>query len=304
MADNHNQQQMKVESNVDKVKAKAKEVALEDFGKAKAIAFQAASSGSYLYPIKGIYYFLTHRELWTPFTSRILPTVGLALAVVIFMFTFTYVPQVALMFFTNGPLAPFTTILLILSESSTIVNMLSRNFIVQDALLDIFDGTLLARNEAGIVSNGRELKSGGSSISRLSKITRRPFEKFTLTALVRYFMYLPLNFIPIVGPAVFVFIQGRNRGKAAHARYFSLKGWNQKQTEQFTSDHVGPYTAFGCVATLIELVPVASILFSFTNTVGAALWAADIEKSEGDMTTTGHDVTTAPNLRQAAKKAQ
>lgn len=80
MADNHNQQQMKVESNVDKVKAKAKEVAyvhpsfgvwsheifwrhlaknhilmkcsLEDFGKAKAIAFQAASSGSYLYPIK------------------------------------------------------------------------------------------------------------------------------------------------------------------------------------------------------------------------------------------------------------
>lgn len=265
---------------------------------------------------------MTHSELWTPFTSRILPTVGLALAVVVFMFTFTYVPQgsasrpslsgdlkltaglVALMFFTNGPLAPFTTILLILSESSTIVNMLSRNFIVQDALLDIFDGTLLSRNEAGIVSNGRELKSGGSSMARLSKITRRPFEKFTLTALVRYFMYLPLNFIPIVGPAVFVFIQGRNRGKSAHARYFSLKGWNQKQTDQFTSDHVGPYTAFGCVATLIELVPVVSILFSFTNTVGAALWAADIEKSEGDMTTTGHDVTTAPNLRQAAKKAQ
>jgi hypothetical protein len=30
--------------------------------------------------------------------------------------------------------------------------------------------------------------------------------------------------------------------------------------------------------TLLELVPVASIFFSFTNTVGAALWAADIEK--------------------------
>lgn len=208
------------------------------------------------------------------------------------------------MFFTNGPLAPFTTILLILSESSTIINMLSRNFIVQDALIDIFDGTMLARNEAGIVSNGRELKSSGNSISRLSKITRRPFEKFTPKALIRYFMYLPLNFIPVVGTAVFVFIQGRNRGKSAHSRYFSLKGWNAKQSERFTSEHVGPYTAFGTVATLIELVPVVSILFSFTNTVGAALWAADIEKSEGDMTTTGHDVSTAPNLREAAKKAE
>ena len=207
------------------------------------------------------------------------------------------------MFFTNGPLAPFTTILLILSESSTIVNILSRNFIVQDAMIDIFDGTLLARNESGIVSNGRELKSGGNAISRLSKITRRPFEKFNLKALVRYFMYLPLNFIPVVGTAVFVFIQGRNRGKSAHARYFSLKGWDQKQTERFTSDHVGPYTAFGTVATLLELVPVASILFSFTNTVGAALWAADIEKSEGDMTKTGPEASTAPNLREAAKKA-
>ncbi len=201
------------------------------------------------------------------------------------------------MFFTNGPLAPFTTVLLILSESSILVNFLSRQFIVADAHIDTFDGTLLSRNEAGIVSNGRELKGSGNSISKLSKITRRPFEKYSLKSLVRYFMYLPLNFIPVIGTAVFVFIQGRNRGKAAHSRYFSLKGWNAKQQEKFTAEHVGPYTAFGTVATLLELVPIASILFQFTNTVGAALWAADIEKSEGQM-------TTAPNLREAAKKAE
>lgn len=49
---------------------------------------------------------------------------------------------------------------------------------------------------------------------------------------------------------------------------------------------------------LLELVPVASIFFTFTNTVGAALWAADIER--GNVTEQG----TAPHLREKAKKAE
>jgi len=49
---------------------------------------------------------------------------------------------------------------------------------------------------------------------------------------------------------------------------------------------------------LLELVPVASILFAFTNTVGAALWAADMEK--GNVTGEG----TAPKLREKAMNAE
>jgi hypothetical protein len=47
------------------------------------------------------------------------------------------------------------------------------------------------------------------------------------------------------------------------------------------------------------MVPVASVLFAFTNTVGAALWAADMEKSQ---VTSGS--TTSPELREMAKKAE
>jgi hypothetical protein len=32
---------------------------------------------------------------------------------------------------------------------------------------------------------------------------------------------------------------------------------------------------------LLQLVPIVSILFAYTNTVGAALWAIDIEKGRG-----------------------
>jgi hypothetical protein len=34
----------------------------------------------------------------------------------------------------------------------------------------------------------------------------------------------------------------------------------------------------GIAAFALEMIPFASIAFSFTNAVGAALWAADLEK--------------------------
>lgn len=42
------------------------------------------------------------------------------------------------------------------------------------------------------------------------------------------------------------------------------------------------------------MIPFVNLLFVFTNTVGAALWAADLEKNAG----------TAPKLREQAKKAE
>jgi hypothetical protein len=39
--------------------------------------------------------------------------------------------------------------------------------------------------------------------------------------------------------------------------------------------------SFGIVATLLEMIPFIGLVFAFTNTVGAALWAADLEKSGG-----------------------
>lgn len=112
------------------------------------------------------------------------------------MFFFTYLPQLAVMAFVNGPLAVFTTGLLILNESSTITGMISKNFLLREAILDTFDGTLLARNSAGIVAEGRELKPRGDAIQRLGKALKTPFKRFSVNELIRYVMYLPLNFIP------------------------------------------------------------------------------------------------------------
>lgn len=277
----------------------AHEVVHEDLDKYKLLLNDAAKSGSYLYPIKGIFYFLTHRELWKPLASKIIPYVGLYGSVVGPMFFFTYLPQLAIMVFVNGPLAVFTTVLLVLNESAAIVSIISRGFLLQDALLDTFDGTLLAKNQTQIVSNGREVKSRGDAIQKLGKVLKSPFSRFSPKELIRYVMYLPLNFIPIVGTVIFILLRGRARGSSVHDRYFQLKGWSASRKSEWIGKHKGPYTGFGTVATLLEMIPVASILFSFTNTVGAALWAADIEAKDTEMTK-----TTAPELRDAARKTE
>lgn len=157
------------------------------------------------------------------------------------MFAVTYVPQAAMLTIFNGPLAIFTTVLLVLSEASTIFSVLSKNFLIDDALIDTFDGTLLCRNLNSLVENERQVKSGNDAIGKLGKLVSKPFAKFTPSAIIRYFMYLPLNFIPIVGTVLFVILQGRKFGPTAHARYFQLKQMKKPEKEQFIEKRKAAY---------------------------------------------------------------
>lgn len=297
MADSSNSE--KSSRVVDAVKNNAQEVIREDFTKVKTVALDAAKSRSWLYPIKGFLYFITHRNLWKPFLSRLPPYIALYGVVTVALFTFTYLPQLSVLIFVNGPLAVFTTVVLVLNESATIVNVIARQYLLYDALLDTFDGTLLAQKEGGIVKEGREVKPGSDPSQRLGKVLKHPFQKFSINAVVRYFMYLPLNFIPVVGTAIFLFLQARGRGRGVHDRYFQLKKWSASQSSDWVDKYVGPYTGFGVVATLLEMIPIVSLFFTYTNTVGAALWAADIEANGTSMTDRN-----APSLQESTKRTE
>ena len=152
------------------------------------------------------------------------------------------VPQLAVMAFTSGPLAVLSAGLLVLSESSTLITLLSKTFLIEDALVDTFDGTLVSKNTTDLVSGGRQIKSGGDSIAKLGKLVKKPFVKFTPKAIIRYVMYLPLNFIPVVGTVIFVILQGKRSGPAAHTRYFQLKEWNSSQREKHIEEYRAAYT--------------------------------------------------------------
>lgn len=168
----------------------------------------------------------------------------LGVGITTFMFIFTYLPQAAIMAFTSGPLAAVSAALLVLSESSTLFTVLSKTFLVEDALIDTFDGVLLSKNTTDLVSEGRQIQAGGDPIAKLGKLVKKPFAKFTPTAIIRYLMYLPLNFIPVVGTVMFVLLQGKRTGPVAHTRYFQLKRWNKEQQEKHVEQYRGAYTGY------------------------------------------------------------
>ena len=99
--------------------------------------------------------------------------------------------------------------------------------------------------------------------------------------MIEYITLLPLNLIPLVGTAVFLIVQGRNVGPNYHTRYFQLKQFDENYKNAFIKAHKGGYIAFGTMAMVMNLIPLTTILFTVTSTIGAALWAAEIESKAG-----------------------
>lgn len=185
---------------------------------------------------------MSHAPLRAPFLSKLSSTMTLGIAVTSTMFFFTYIPQAALLAFTSGPLAPISAALLVLSESSTIVNFLSRTLLLRDSLTDTFDGTLVACGDAELVEKKRLVRTTGADpMSRLGALASAPLSELTVTSLLRPLVYWPLNFIPVVGSFMYIAGQGKKIGPSSHARYFQLKGWDSKRRDEWVKKHRAAY---------------------------------------------------------------
>ena len=186
--------------------------------------------------------------------------------------------------------------MLVLSEAQTLTTILAKPFFLSEALTDTFDGVLVSKRCEHLVSQGREVrKQDGSEnwVGRLGRSIKKTQERWSFDGIVKRLLYLPLNLIPVVGTVLWVATRGKDEGPRQLNRYWTLKG--EKNKEKIIEENRGAFTAFGVVGVLMEMIPVVGVFFGFTNAVGAALWAADMEHGEE---------TTAPELREKAKKAQ
>ncbi|KAI5952134.1 hypothetical protein KGF57_004182 [Candida theae] len=86
--------------------------------------------------------------------------------------------------------------------------------------------------------------------------------------------------IPFIGPVLVFYFRVTSKGFLAHRRYFVLKGYNKTKMKQAFKANRPAYIAFGLAAILFEMMPWVDILIIFTNTIGAALWAVDMENKE------------------------
>lgn len=129
------------------------------------------------------------------------------------MFIFTYLPQVGVLAFLSGPLAFIAAIPVVLVESYVVSLFFLRSFLLPGATEKIFDAVLVQKGYGDLVERGRTLKFGRGGGTVLGASLLKPVtSKFSTEGLVRYLVTLPLNFIPGVGTAIFLFLNGQSAG--------------------------------------------------------------------------------------------
>ncbi|GAA6002955.1 hypothetical protein JCM10207_001917 [Rhodosporidiobolus poonsookiae] len=273
---------------------KGVEAAKQDGRAVAGLATEAAKSGAYIYPFYGILYFARHPRLVESLKPLIVRSLSISMITIAAMFTFTYLPQVGVLALISGPLAFIATIPLVLAESYFIILFLHRTFLTPAVSEIIFDQVLVQKGHDALVSQGRALTKRGGTVELGKSLLSPVTSKFSAQGLVRYLVTLPLNLIPGVGTAIFLLLNGRKAGPAAHARYFQLKKFDKKERQQFVDSRSGAYTSFGAASLLLGLIPLFGPATAFTSAAGAALWAADLEKAasgKGEGATDGEGAT-------------
>ncbi|KAK4053567.1 hypothetical protein OIV83_001735 [Microbotryomycetes sp. JL201] len=86
----------------------------------------------------------------------------------------------------------------------------------------------------------------------------------------------PLSFIPGLALVVTAAIRSLTTARVVHRPYFEAKKMTPFQIELWIAERQIEYRMFGFVASLMERIPLIGIVFS----VGAAMWAHDLEKQQ------------------------
>ncbi|KAE8444647.1 hypothetical protein EG329_014395 [Mollisiaceae sp. DMI_Dod_QoI] len=239
-------------------------------------------STSWLYPFKGVWYFTTHREFWPLFQRRLIPLTILSIVVLGFLFTFTYLPQVAFLAIFHGPAAFFNAAILVLGEGQVIIALLFEAFLIDETCVDVFDATLISRGYTSLISPVRILHPNTPNpVKTLGKPTSPAiYSPFSLLQIIECIIFLPLTFIPILGVFIYLLLTGARGGPLHHHRYFQLRGLTKQEKKAEIRQRRWSYTWFGTVALCLQLIPVLSMFFLLTTPIGSALWAVNLEEQK------------------------
>lgn len=191
---------------------------------------EAVLSGAWAYPLRGILYFLAHPALYRAAAPVLLKSALVSLAIVAFLFLFTYLPQAAFCALFSGPLGFVAAVPLVLGEAYALIALVSRAFFLGQAQDDIcthpslpalqrvltapappVDAVLLQQGHDALVERGRTVSKTRGGIRKLGKSVTAPLSRFGPAGIARYLVSLPLNALPGVGTALFLLYNGTPR---------------------------------------------------------------------------------------------
>lgn len=246
---------------------------------------RANFSPVFLYPIKGIWYFSTHRYLHPLLKSRLVPLTLLASCILVLLFLTAYLPVVAfLALFHYTGSAWVNGTFFILGIGTLLTSLLFEALFVDDTQVDIFDSIMVAEGYEHLVKTRRPVADDIDESDPVKRLGAREkgatFAPFSVRQIVELIVLLPLNFVPLVGVPLFLLLTGYRAGPLLNWRYFALKGLTKKQRNEFinTKKRRWEYMWFGVIYLVLQLIPVLSMLFLLSSAAGSALWAVHLEQ--------------------------
>ena len=242
-----------------------------------------------LYPLKGMYYFASHRYLHPLLVSRLIPLTLLSLGILALLFLTAYLPLVAfLALFHYKGSAWLNATVFILGIGTLAVSMLFEALFVDYTQVDIFDAVMVAEGYEHLVRSRRAVSDDINEASPHRRLGPREkgatFAPFSFRQIIEFVFLLPLNFIPFVGIPLFLLGTGYRAGPLLQWRYYALKGFSKAERNAFIKmkSHRWEYMWFGTAYMILQLVPGLSMLFLLTSAAGSALWAVRLERESGD----------------------
>lgn len=240
-------------------------------------ALGGAAQPSYMYPLKGISFLANHpSQLWGAVLLPIVVSIAIGVGAFVVLMAGGLYPQ-ALFFLTYTPLPPWAA--WILSLVLVFLETVLLSFILAQLFLDHARTRLYAKV---FELNGLQF----SSLDRVIQGTGNAYFQWVSQRAIFLFLFfqmvatLPINLVPVAGTICYAGLNGVSFAWALQGVYFERKGLSFLQQWKFVKTHLNDYLSFGAVAVLLDSIPVFNILFFYTNIIGSALWAIDMEKAQ------------------------
>lgn len=186
---------------------------------------------------QGIIYFIGHPFLYPLARKRLLPAFLLTVFVIVNLFVWAYLPQVAfLAIFHNTGSAWVNGTFLTLGEASAITAILFEAFLVDESQVDVFDAVLVHKGYDDLVRQFRPVSDDSTidPVRRLGKPTKSSvYGPFSFRQIAEFVILLPLNFVPFFGVPLFLLLTGYRAGPLQHWRYFKLLDFTKKERNAF-----------------------------------------------------------------------
>ncbi|CAG8499035.1 28744_t:CDS:2 [Dentiscutata erythropus] len=225
------------------------------------------------YPIKGIFYFLSHWSL----VREVLLVILLTVVVSIFIISLTFVVLLGLQ-------AGLFTLLFIPPPFSFILAFI---LCIIESVVFIFIFYLVATPQwqDELFDNVLRLKGLGSVLDKPRHTDRFVLLfrgigfgiELTFFQVLTLIITIPINAIPVAGTVLYCIINGWQFTWGHQIHYHMLvREYTVKQSREFAWKDRYDYIAFGSVGMALQLIPVANFIFFWTTIVGAALWTADV----------------------------